>query len=744
MFTRDPHKNHRAGFFSYFKSVGHGFLEWTFFLLFFFVCLGDLAFADGINGNLEFFYANFDSTTKNETGDTTRITSSSYRQKYNLRLNKGIFPNLRLGAGTLFDKTVTSSKTNETESDITDTLLSPFVTLDLTTPLYRAGVRYNWKEDKNKVSGSPSVSIISEDYRTILGWRPEGFPSMDVRFDRTKNFDKNRSFLDTIEDFYSLDLRYDAIEGLDIRYKPRYRELMDNVNASEEQTLIHDGEARYSNQFFNQRLYLYTGYHFTQTQTKLFSQGATNETSLPLSPFSSLSSIDDTPEDGALGSNPALIDGNLTASAGINIGLPPLGGDDRPRNMGLEFAVATEIDTLYLWVDRDLPDDIADSFAWGIYVSTDNENWTLVQTLASAPFGAFQNRFELQFSTISARFIKVVTQPLQPTVSGASEFPDIFVTELQAFVRTTVASGGEKFTRTFQTYELNGRLKIFDTPLLYYDSSFFFSRSDPSASERLNLSNGFSLSHRFSRIFSGNARIFREDAEEEEERTVSYNYSTTITATPLDTLNTSFSYSGFNGETEEGSYSQNSFFLYATALLYRGISMNFSGGLSFNQQATGKKNENTKLNLGATIAPNSKLTMNVTISDNKTKTSGGNEPDMSASTKRGDFQLSYSPFRTLFLSAGFEVIDDENRTRTTQDYGLNWSPFPEGDLQFFFRYAETLRPEDDQKSRITGPSVIWQISQYFKLDVSYSIIESETVSQETDSNTFKAILKANF
>jgi len=720
------------------------FLGGVFFLLFFFAGLVDLASADGIHGNLEFNYTNFTSTTKNVTGDTTQTTTDSFKQKYNLQLDKKIFPNLRLDAGTRFEKTDSSFESNGDETDVTDTRLTPFVGLRLYTPLYTAGARYDWREDKRKVSGSPSASVINESFKTILGWRPEGFPSMDMRYENSKRYDQDRSVIDITEDFYSLNLIYDSIEGLYIKYRPSYRETNDNVNAFEEQTRTHSGEARYGNQFFDNRLSLYTNYRISHTETKTLSQIG-GESSLQLFPFSGLSAIDDTPVEGALDQNPALIDGDLTASSGINIGLPPLAGDNRERNMGLDFVNQTEVNTLYLWVDRDLPDNIVNSFTWRIYVSENNVDWTLFQTLPSAPFATFFNRFEIQFSNVTTRYIKVVTRPLQSTVPGASDFQDIFVTELQAFIRSPVETGEEERTTTQQDYELSGKVKILDALSLYYDTFLYLSKRDPSGEERFDLSNGFSLSHRFNRIFFGRARILRQDLEEDDIGTVSYKYDAAVTVTPLNTLSTTFSYSGQTDEIDDvGSENRNSFYLAGTAALYKGISVNFSGGLSFDQKASGDKNDTTRLDLGATFVPNSKLTMNVSVSDRKTNTSGGDKPDASASTKRGNLQLSYYPFRALFLVAGIEVTQDELRTRTIQNYGFNWSPFPEGDLQFFLLYSESLSQEDAQKSRNITPSMKWNISRHFILDLAYNFIESESNSGTNESNAFTTNLKIRF
>jgi hypothetical protein len=743
MLTKETDTYRSKLFFSRLKIFGRVFFGGVFFLLFFFAFLVDLSSADDINGFLEFTYDNFNSESEGISGETTKTTGNSFKQKYNLRLDKTIFPNLRLDAGGLYEKIETSSEINDTETDITETRLNPFVNLILNTPLYSVGAYYNWREDKQKISDLPSLPpLINENYRTILKWEPEDFPSMKLRFEKKESFDKERSFRDLAEDFISLDLRYDSIKGLDISYQPRYRKRSDLLEGLEVTDVVQEGRVDYSGKFFEKRVSLYTSYRISQVETETHSQG-TGEVSIEIIPLSGLSAIDDTPTEGALDPNPALIDGNLAASAGINIGLPPLGGNTQPRNMGLEFVNQTEVSTLFLWVDRELPNDIANSFSWEIYVSDDNENWNLLQTVSPAPFGTFLNRFEIQFSNSTTRFIKVVTLPLQLGVPGASGFPDIFVTEVQAFIRRPLEGGREKFTRTSQTYELDTRIKILNTPSLFYDLSYFLAKQDPTGSTRYTLSNGFSLSHRFSRPFSGRASFFRED-NKEEENSVLYRYDASVTATPLKTLSHTLTFSGRRDETGEDPGTSNSIFLRNTAELYKGVSINFAGGLTLDERNSGEENESTMLSLSAAIVPNPNLTMNVDLSDTDTKQSGSDEPDASTSEQRAVIGLSCTPFKTLLLSGSVEVLQSDDRERTFQNFGVNWAPFPDGDLQFFFLYSESLRPEDDQKTRAIINGLGWEISRHFKLDLAYNITKSKASSQKTDANNLNAILRVTF
>ena len=88
-------------------------------------------------------------------------------------------------------------------------------------------------------------------------------------------------------------------------------------------------------------------------------------------------------------------------------------------------------------------------------------------------------------------------------------------------------------------------------------------------------------------------------------------------------------------------------------------------------------------------------------------------------------------------------LTDEKDTgaRTTQNYGLNWSPFPDGALQFRFNYNENLTSGGGQKDRTINPGLRWNITRHSYLDLSYQMIKSTSGSQETDSIFFSANLR---
>jgi len=91
------------------------------------------------------------------------------------------------------------------------------------------------------------------------------------------------------------------------------------------------------------------------------------------------------------------------------------------------------------------------------------------------------------------------------------------------------------------------------------------------------------------------------------------------------------------------------------------------------------------------------------------------------------------------------MVGQENtKTEYTQNYGLNWSPFSEGDLQFNFVYNQSLSTRNNTKSTLLSPSISWRITSRTLLDISYPIITGETGSQTTETTVLSVILRTSF
>lgn len=698
----------------------------------------------GVSGYLDFTFTSASTSATDASGNTVKTNSTGYNPRLNLAVNTQIFPNLNLSAGGLIEANIANASTDHVNTKTTTTSFRPYVNLTLNSPPYTFGIGYTRREEYAKSGDTPGITTINEEYDAVIGWKPVGLPSLDLLFFRRNTFDTEHISQDTTVDSVLLGSKY-TYKNLDLQYQASYNDQTLKLVGLETKDLTQTGRVSYSDSFFDRRLSFATSYNISRQDIETTSQGK-GEVSFQIFPFAGLSTISDTPTLGALIPNPALIDGNLTASVGIDIGLPPIGGNTKLRQIGVDLLNVTEVNKLLVWVDRELPASIANFFSWEIFTSSDNLNWTLFKTVSPAQFGQFQNNFEIDLPNVKARYIKVVTRPLSPTILDASKFPNIFITELQAFLKQPAQDVKRKTNNTSQFFNLDSKTRILNLPSLYYDLAFFYSRSDPSGIYQYTLSNGLSVNHRFSPILSGTARIAREDSSQEGRRQWDFLYTATLTANPLRTLTDTLVFSGRTGEIGGKPFNTNSIILNNTAQLYQGIDVYLSGGLNFAKRETGESSSGYTLNFGTSVVPHPTLTLTLNYSDTTADQSGRGRPINTTNfTRTGDFSVSYKPLSTLYLFGSISILSQTgSKTSYLQNYAASWSPFPGGNLQFNFGYSEVLRSEDRGRDTSISPSLRWKITNRSTLDVGYQSLKSESVSQKSNTNAISARLQIFF
>ena len=737
--------------------------SWVVFGVTLFLMTG-VARADILSGYLEWDYNMLNSTTNAASAGSSNLKSDNLTQRYSLSLDTRLFPNLKLTSGAIFENEKNWLNTDGSPSDSSTTTLRPHVDLTLNTLLYNAGIGYNRREEKTSASNVPTSTQINEDYHALLGWRPEGLPTTDLQLIRTNNYDANHIMNDTTDDRATLGMRYLPVKNVDLRYQGVYDDSTDKLTNFEVRQLTNTGRVAYSDQFFNDRVSLNTNYNITVQQTKNFGTGTVF---FPLYPGNGLSALNDMPLSGALDTNAALIDGNLSASSGVNIGAHSAGTIPQLRNIGVDYFTGTEVSRIIVWLDRELPVAVGDLFTLNgvvkVYTSSDNLNWTLVTDVSPGAAGGrlFENfsnpgitqgRFVIDVSPLTTQFIKVVFDLSSITVDSVRiaapgfQPPDqpIFVTEMQTFDKKPASELKGTTTRTTQTMNMDLKTRILDSPSLYYDFSLFLTRSDPDAFTRYTLSNGLYLDHRFNEVFSGNASVAREDGEEATGHRVSYVYSASLRAVPLKTLSHTLVYSGRTEQIAGKSSDTNSITLYNTAELYQGVNLNLAGGASFANADAGLNSETENFLFGASIIPHKTLTLNLNYTANRTRLWGGTTLTPGFTTQRGELSAAYRPFPALYLFGSIGITELESRTDTLQNYGVNWSPFPDGTLQFNFAYNESLSSENNQKERLITPSLTWKVTRKSILDLAYILIRSDSTLQTNYSKILSASLRIFF
>jgi len=678
-----------------------------------------------------------DTTTKEKsTGTVTKNETTRFSHRYQLELSKNIYPQLTFRGGGFATFDQSDSTTNGVNSDIDSRTLQPFVELRMNAPLYNAGVTYRNTEVKDTRTNQVTTRGSRDEYAAVLNWRPVGFPRFDATYNRIFTTNEPQT-LDKVEDLISLSTRY-SWRNLLLHYAYIVNDSEERLSDFKTNRQNHLGKVSYGNVFFDRRLSLDTSYRFEYGTTEFSGEGSGV---FPLNRSAGLSSLDDTPEDGpALSFNLALIDGNRQVSAGIDLGLD--GDQTTLANIGIDFGFPDTVDTIHLYVDRALPVTVSGSFSWDIYVSsenTDTGSWTLHATVFPAPFGVFENRFEISFPSVETQFIKVVTRPLSSAVTLDPDFRNIFVTEMEAFI--TISGEVNRFTNKEHTYNLALQGKVSEKTTLGYSLSFRNASSEPPSFERIRWINTADAVHVFNKVFTGSVSLTREDESEtlvqmglqDEKNTVRYEYTASVRAVYLDTLRQRLSYRGTYVEEDFRTGQTNSINLRTSADIYKDWSAFLDLGYIWDRlDETGRRNSKFG-RIGSDLVPNKKLRISLNYQVTETEVKNGVE--ISELSKRGDLLVFFVPTYTLSFSGRWTLQDRERSTVVTQNYSASWNPFPGGELQFLFFYNERLRSSGNQRDTTISPGIRWNISRHFQWEITYNLFESDSDTRNINTES---------
>jgi hypothetical protein len=404
----------------------------------------------------------------------------------------------------------------------------------------------------------------------------------------------------------------------------------------------------------------------------------------------------------------------------------------------VDLLTATEVNRVLIWVDRDLPTGIANAFSWDIYSSPDNVIWRREATVPVAPFGPFERRFQIDFPGITARYVKAVTRPLAAAVPESSRFPEILVTEMQVFLRKPAAEAGGRLTRNTDLINTDVRLKLLNTPALYYEGFFLSNGTGGSGPRTDTLSNGLSASHTMGMV-SAVARWSREQGTQRRGHRVATLTSATVTVDPVPTFRSSFLYSAQDEEIAGLPSSRSGWFIQNAAQPYRGVDVLFGFGRESTTRESGEISHDRLINASATIVPRQHLSLTLSYDETRTERSGTFVGAARSLQRRTYASVSVDPVPTLHLVVGGEAISATGQTtRTTLDISASWAPFPDGTLQFIFASNEAVRALEFGRERSTLGAVRWNLSRQSYVDVSYQRTRTEFVDLKTEA----AILSA--
>ncbi len=695
----------------------------------------------GMQKGVEFTTSTNSTTTTFANGLVTKTETRTIFPTLRLSVDTLVYPKLRLNTGGVFEVNMQSTNVDASVADSTITRNRPYFLLRSTDPVFSPGFGYFRREDRSRTAGLSNIKLVNDEYDGYLGWNPAGGPRTDFQAIRAHTFDGTRTFQDLERAFGSVISNY-ARGNFGATYRGSYLDTNNRVRRLDTTQIAHSGRLTDSGVLIRRRLVWNATYNLNYQDIRTIASANDGEVDIPITPFAALAALSDTPLVAKLSQNGLLVDGNLTGSAGLDIGLVTPPAETQARNIGLDFLNPTGVNRLLVWVDRDLPVAVSNSFSWEVYSSPDNVLWARETIVSAAPFGPFENRFELAFPRISARYIKVVTRPLSPGVPESSKFPNIFVTEIQAFSRQSAEETGRRVTETIHLLNTDWRLRILDGPALFYEGFYLYNGTSREGARTTTLSNGVSMNSTFARIFSVYGRATREQGTEFRGDRVATVTNATFTVDPIPAFRSSFLYSGQDERIAGLPSDRHGFFVQNSAQVYRGVDVLFGVGWSMTTRETGEAAHDRLLNASAIVTPRQHINITFNYDETASNRSGPFVGSSHLEMRRVYGAVALDPIPTFHLVLGEEVITTPDQpTRTTFDVNVNWTPFPDGALQFIVARNQQVRSLEFGIFRNTTGTVRWNLSRRSYLDVTYQRATSEFVIETTDSRTFVVTLR---
>ena len=301
---------------------------------------------EAISSSEEIVYSLLSTKTTDVSGTTTRFEAANYVSRSNLRLNYDFLPKLNLNAGSTYEKNLSKLSLNKEDTETEITRIRPYAWLTLRDPIIGAAVGYDLTDDTVETAGQ-ATTLTRETYNANLTWRPLDLPSTQARYTRTLTRDGERIFLDTEQEQYYLKSEY-LYDGLNLRYTGNLLKAHDNIQESESTLMSHEGRALYARTFLDGRITATTDNTIRYTEITTNNPRALGEFGnaflLQQPAVAGLSAVSGTVSPITLAASAALIDGDTTTSAGLDIGSSQSGG--LLRQVGLDFGTAVAVGRL--------------------------------------------------------------------------------------------------------------------------------------------------------------------------------------------------------------------------------------------------------------------------------------------------------------------------------------------------------------------------------------------------------------
>lgn len=695
--------------------------------------------AEGLSGFIEPAVGVVENESTDQAGAVTRAGQTALTQRYQLRLDRSVTDALSAGlGGTLLDERAWA-RSRGISSELHARSTTIFGRLSLSTPVLTAGVGVDRAEQETL--GSSATGVVTTTYAGSAAWRPLDLPDLQLRLARVDSWDRTRLLRDATADTAQVAARLRA-QRYEVSYLLGWTRSTDRLHAVRTTSIDQTARATRSDSLLGGRTSTYLSGSLQARSTSVSAEGQGGTVTVQQLPANGLSAVlapPATPGDVVLAPNAALVDGNTTTSAGVNVGFGvAAGGDVNAREVGVAFGDAvSDVNTIHLWVHRPLAPAVIAALAASVQVraSNDNRAWTVVPLDGPPGPGDLDNRIELSIPQTRARYVKVTLQPLAPGVTVDESFRDVFVTELQVLLVLPIASVPRSFSGLTASGTAIVRTTLLRAGSVAHDLTASGTYRDESPATSYAIANGLSATERLSRTVAGRARVARQDSNDGGRHQGAWSWSAGVAGTPVPAASWSLSYDGSYTDEDVVSHNLNAS---TRGDLYEGVSAQVNGGYALIAHEL-QVAQTFVLSSATTLSPNRRVTLTAGGLYSRSTVNDAFAGISSSHAARADGTLSVTPAPAVSVVGTVTRVLLGARPSTFATLTTSWAPL-RGDLQLSMAYSRTLSTDSETTTERLSPVLRWNVRSGVSLTAAYLVAETASPVQTTNTRSFSASL----
>lgn len=701
--------------------------------------------AEGLSLYLEPIFTFGRVETLDQLGNGTETELKTLSQNYRLTFDRTISPAVTVSAGALYESRRLWTSDPSGSRTLDGSVRGIYARLTVGMPVLSGGITY----DLNNQVSTTATQLWNQNLSGYGSWLPLDLPELNLRVSWNRQYDAARVSQDTTNLGILGSARY-LLNPFEFRYILQWAQPRDNLTGTEASSLNQTLQGIYSARLFEGRSAVYVSLILRNQMLKTIASG-TGTVSVQQHPVGGLSFVEvfpAQPTNVTLLPNPALIDGNTTASANVDLGYAPtLAGDDNRRDLGVQFAdVVTPVNTIEVWVDRLLPPEISSAYSWSAYQSDDNKTWSPISITGPVVFGPFTNRFEIPIAQTQARHLKVVTQPLPAGLTTDTAYANVFVTEVQVFLIRPADSVPREQANSGALLTVTASTLLWRAANLNWDLTAIAERRTSPAVGTWNVVNTLTASQWLSRTLQLNERLARQDGDQGLGHYGQTDWSLGLLWRPLPTFTGTLIYTGqfvdsrpkldINTGTfvNEPAGFTHSVSTLARAELYEGISALVNASWSLQNEYSGTNHWDGNVNASTTLTPNRWVSLTLGWISTVSLLQVPEEPIVSTSTARIDASLTLRPTNALSAIATVSRILAGTTPSTYGTVQLNYSPL-RGDVQFTVIYSKTFDTAAQSTIELFSPGIRWNVRPGIQLNATYNLLNSSAPVSTIHSRT---------